>query len=1015
MANLMEQYEQVSKSKSPSPGTYAASSSVGGPQPISGFVKLHTQDEQPLFSKQRIQFKPPDPITHLRVCSNNLVLAMASNVLLRIDLQNKPDQPEELEISKSVEDRVHNLFLDPSGNHCIISMASAEVFYVCKNGKKPRSLTKLKGHLIDSVGWNTDSFSPTSTGEILLGTSKGAIYETAIESKEDRGLFASGLDYGWDQVYDLRRNNERPVPVCGLHVQKIRRDDASKYEQHYFILATTPGRLYQFLGVIPSSAERPVFKDHLFRPYETANERFTELPGELSHSQLVSTNVRNVSKGEKSVFAMMAGPGLFFGDIDIPPTSTPSEGVVGETKLIPYDAAERAMKPLNIVLTEFHILVLYQDRLKAFCRLNEELVHDDSYTERLGKPIGMWRDPMKGLIWCFTSQAVFKYKVIKESRDIWKVYLDSNEFKIAREYCDKSNPADMDVINCKEAEFLFSEKRYIEAAEIFALTTARSFEDITLKFIKLNETEALKRFLLKKLSGLKANEKTQMTMLTTWLVEIYLDSMGRLRDRGSFVDNFQDKIQAIREEFHKFLGLSKLRDCLDMNKNTIYALISSHGALEDLVFFANLMQDYERVINHYVKADRWTDALTALRKQSNAELYYKFSPVLMQNAPRETVEIWKAAKNRLDPSRLIPALVRCDRTSGGKPTEQTLQAISYLEFCVHQLQNVDQPIHNYLLSLYCQFQPDVLLHYLELQGCEAEEVCYDLKYALRLCSEHDLKAACVKIYAVMGLFEEAVELALRVDVDLAKMHANQCDVDDEVRKQLWLRIARHVIEREEGVGGCSNIEAAMAVLQEAPGDMLKIEDVLPFFPDFVTIDHFKEPICKSLHQYNDHIESLKREMEDATASATQIRSDIAMFRSRYAFVQAQDKCEICSFPVIVRPFYVFPCGHKFHSDCIIAEMLPLATNNKRRQVEELQRRLEEATLKESVGNLGAERNSIGSTGSGAPAITLKQQVKQELDEFIAPECLFCGEFMIRSVDRPFISKEDYAREMDSWH
>ena len=62
-----------------------------------------------------------------------------------------------------------------------------------------------------------------------------------------------------------------------------------------------------------------------------------------------------------------------------------------------------------------------------------------------------------------------------------------------------------------------------------------------------------------------------------------------------------------------------------------------------------------RVINHYVKADRWNDALTALRKQSNAELYYKFSPVLMQNAPRETVEIWKAAKNRLDPSRLAKA------------------------------------------------------------------------------------------------------------------------------------------------------------------------------------------------------------------------------------------------------------------------------------------------------------------------------------------------------------------------
>ena len=41
-----------------------------------------------------------------------------------------------------------------------------------------------------------------------------------------------------------------------------------------------------------------------------------------------------------------------------------------------------------------------------------------------------------------------------------------NEFKIAKEYCDKSNPADLDVINCKEAEYLFSEKKYVEAAEV---------------------------------------------------------------------------------------------------------------------------------------------------------------------------------------------------------------------------------------------------------------------------------------------------------------------------------------------------------------------------------------------------------------------------------------------------------------------------------------------------------------------------------------------------------------------
>lgn len=40
--------------------------------------------------------------------------------------------------------------------------------------------------------------------------------------------------------------------------------------------------------------------------------------------------------------------------------------------------------------------------------------------------------------------------------------------------------------------------------------------------------------------------------------------------------------------------------------------------------------------------------------------------------------------------------------------------------------------------------------------------CYDTHYALRLCMEHNLEEACVHIYAAMGLYEEAVDLALKV-------------------------------------------------------------------------------------------------------------------------------------------------------------------------------------------------------------------------------------------------------------
>ena len=42
------------------------------------------------------------------------------------------------------------------------------------------------------------------------------------------------------------------------------------------------------------------------------------------------------------------------------------------------------------------------------------------------------------------------------------------------------------------------------------------------------------------------------------------------------------------------------------------------------------------------------------------------------------------------------------------------------------------------------------------------ELCYDRKYALRLCSEFGHKRECVHIYSQMRLYEEAVDLALTV-------------------------------------------------------------------------------------------------------------------------------------------------------------------------------------------------------------------------------------------------------------
>ena len=46
--------------------------------------------------------------------------------------------------------------------------------------------------------------------------------------------------------------------------------------------------------------------------------------------------------------------------------------------------------------------------------------------------------------------------------------------------------------------------------------------------------------------------------------------------------------------------------------------------------------------------------------QSNVELFYKFSPPLLQSLPDLTVDMWITKRNDIDAAKLIPTLARFD-------------------------------------------------------------------------------------------------------------------------------------------------------------------------------------------------------------------------------------------------------------------------------------------------------------------------------------------------------------------
>ncbi|KAF2555806.1 hypothetical protein F2Q68_00013287 [Brassica cretica] len=316
------------------------------------------------------------------------------------------------------------------------------------------------------------------------------------------------------------------------------------------------------------------------------------------------------------------------------------------------------------------------------------------------------------------------------------------------------------------------------------------------------------------------------------------------------------------------------------------------------------------------------------------------------------------------------------------------------------------------------------------------EFFYDPKYSLRLCLKEKRTRACVHIYSMMSMHEEAVALALQkdtefasttvsvlqIDSELAMAEADKVEDDEDLRKKLWLMVAKHVVKQEKGAKR-ENIRKAIAFLKETDG-LLKIEDILPFFPDFALIDDFKEAICSSLEDYNKQIEQLKEEMNDATRGADNIRNDISALTQRYAVIDREEECGVCKRKILtmtgdfrmaqgysssgpLAPFYVFPCGHSFHAQCLITHVTSCAHEEQAEHILDLQKQL---TL------LGSEtRRDMNGNRSDEPitSTTTADKLRSELDDAIASECPFCGELMINEITLPFIKPEE-TRHSASW-
>ncbi|KAF2199295.1 hypothetical protein GQ43DRAFT_482584 [Delitschia confertaspora ATCC 74209] len=939
----------------------------------------------PMFNIERVslQFSISSDFVAAQVANNVLILALSTGRILRIDLDS-PADIDDIDLPKKPSEIgiIRHLFLDPSASHLIITTTLGENYYLHTQSRTPKALSRLKGVAIESISWNPSQ--PTaSTREILVGASDGNIYEVYIEP--------SAEFYRREERYLKGVYKTNDGPVTGIWTDLIPgRADLRR------VVVTTPSKLLHFAGKIGRHGHEgsgSIFSKLFESETPVIHEISVVSNGPIS-TLAVSPEVEDHHSVDPSsperTYAWLTSQGVLHGKLFLSTdTSELGDKVVAESRLLtrsqlPHSQTtggrvRKQQDPVtSMVLSQWHILQLVEGRIVAINRLDDTIVLDQVVLEPGQSALGLVADIKKNTYWLFTTQEIFEIVVTDESRDVWKIMLKSQHFEEASQFAKTS--AQKDAVATASGDYLVGKGQYMEAAAVYGRST-KPFEQVALTFIDKGEQDALRKYLATKLSTLKKSSIMQRIMLATWLVEIYMAKLNALEDtittKAELSESMntaetQDQLSTIRREFQDFVSKYKS----DLDRKTIYEIISSHGREEELLYFATVVNDYNYVLAYWVQRERWQESLDVLKKQTDPEIFYKYSSVLMAHVPVDLVEIMMRQAN-LNAQKLIPALLNYNNITR-VPLKQN-QAVRYLLFEINQHQSTDAAVHNTLISIYASHPTSDeadLLTYLEAQSY-AHEQNYDADFALRLCIQHKRVQSCVHIYSSMSQYVQAVDLALKYDeVELASDVADRSDTDPALRKKLWLAVAKKVISQSSG------IKTAIDFLRRC--DLLRIEDLIPFFPDFVVIDDFKEEICAALEDYSRKIDELKKEMDESQETAAHIKTDIKALEQRYAIVEPGERCYVCGLPLLAGQFFVFPCQHAFHSDCLAKRVVELAGIAKGKRIAELQVEVSKGV-------------SVGSK---------KEKAIRELDALVGSACVLCSELAVKLIDEPFLSAAD---------
>lgn len=893
----------------------------------------------------------------MQVNGNILIIILNNGKIIAIDLFH-PESVYDLQLplkdsgQTSSAKLIRGLFQDPTGTHVLVSTKSGDVFYIKDLNTKIRTLLRLKNIAIASVAW-CPAEPERNTGEILIGTEDGCIYESLVEASSSTNDYLKREDKYIKKLW----TNPNHSTITGLYALQPK---GNKYRQ---VVAYSNGKVWRWWGEL-------TLKKHSNDYHPRYTHFFTD------------TNCKSQDYGAPEVPCFAANGNVIAFSCDkgvmcgvLPQDSSTSSS--WDLDLFEFD-----LKVSHIILSTYHVFGIGSNgRVIGYNRLNKKLVFDGrpsievaDGSDQMSEPLtqifiqGACCDPKFTTQWMYSSTEIFELKIEDEAADVWNYWLQVGEYEKALELT-KGDPVKNDIVRRKYGMSLLDSGDAVKAAELLGKST-EPLEGVALKLLGGHSYTALSVFLQTRLKS-KQQTPLQQKILASWLIEVYMEQLDSMDDQLALTvkeSEVEDNRAALVKSFQQFVtSNTKLLD-----KETVYEIISGHGRRNELLYYATSIGDTEYVVGYWIRNENWSEALHVLLKENELNLVYRYASVLLMSAPKETVDTWMRMTT-LEPEKLIPAILNYSAVAQKTAAleQNRNQAIRYLEHIIDRQQCRDITVNNTLVVLYAKNKMELeLLKYLA-----NHKGMYDDLFSLRTCWQCDCIKGAIYILSTMGLYHDAVQLALdKNELELAYQIADTPSSQPELRKQLWLKIAERVIKTSMFTEALTTRNEKLTPLSDLLDrcSLLNIEDILGLLPDFTQIDEIKEQVISSMERYNASIGQLTREMDESLATAQHIQTEMKQFTKRHVLVEPGEQCCLCGFPLATRWFYVFPCQHSFHFDCLVKELSTTSS---------IRANLSEVKLNDP-----------------------------KAEKILSRQCVLCSESRLETIDRPLVS----SHQKDIW-